>query len=140
MSFLTYKYIGKLFYKKTQFGCILWYVTGSSFHAPRQRNSTYAQTVRRSIYKTIPPEHPHSPICRYEQRPPGTPFTDRYIESCPTLRYAYVYGPAFLCRHHNRREHYTAASRALPSSHHVSYASAIISICSSVLVALFDLI
>ena len=30
-----------------------------SVHAPRQRNSLYRQTCRRSIYKTILPERPH---------------------------------------------------------------------------------
>ena len=37
-------------------------VTGASVHAPRQRNSTYVQTFRWSIYETRRPEHPHSPI------------------------------------------------------------------------------
>ena len=35
----------------------------SSLHAPRQRNSTYRQTVIKSIYNTIWPEHPNSTIC-----------------------------------------------------------------------------
>ena len=40
-------------------------VTGVSVHAPRQRNSTYIHTVRRSIYDTIRPEHPYPPIHQY---------------------------------------------------------------------------
>ena len=31
----------------------------ASIHAPKQRNSTYIQTVIRSIYDTRRPEHPH---------------------------------------------------------------------------------
>ena len=45
---------------------------GAYIDVPRQRNSTYAQTVKRSIYKTISLGHPHSPIHRYERRPQGT--------------------------------------------------------------------
>ena len=48
---------------------IKWYIPGASAHAPRQSNSTYVYTVRRSIYKTRRPEHPHSPIRRYKRRP-----------------------------------------------------------------------
>ena len=46
-------------------------VTGASVNATRQRNSTYAQAIRRSIYNTRRPERPHLPIRRYEQRPQG---------------------------------------------------------------------
>ena len=46
-------------------------VTGSSVHSPIQRNSTYIQTVRRSVYETRWPEHPHLPIRQYKRRPLG---------------------------------------------------------------------
>ena len=46
-------------------------ITGASVHAPIHRNSTYLHTFRRSIYKTRWPEHPHLPICRYQQCPQG---------------------------------------------------------------------
>ena len=48
-------------------------VTGASVHVPRQSNSTYAQTVRWTIYKTRRPEHPHLPIRWYKRRPQGPP-------------------------------------------------------------------
>ena len=34
-------------------------VTGAYVHAPRQRNSTYVHTARRSIYNTRKNKHPH---------------------------------------------------------------------------------
>ena len=37
-------------------------VMGASVHEPRQRNSSYGQTVIWSIYKTRWPKHPHYPI------------------------------------------------------------------------------
>ena len=37
-------------------------VVVESFHASRPRNSTYGQTVRRSIYETRRPKHSHLPI------------------------------------------------------------------------------
>ena len=37
-------------------------VTGASVHAPRQINSTYVHTVRRSIYETRLTEQTHLPI------------------------------------------------------------------------------
>ena len=46
-------------------------VTGAYVHSPRHRNSTYVHTVRHSIYETRQPEHPHSPIRRYERHPQG---------------------------------------------------------------------
>ena len=49
------------------------FVKGVSVHEPRQSNSMYVQTIRQSIYETRLPEHPHSPIRRYEQRPQGPP-------------------------------------------------------------------
>ena len=66
------------------------HVTGLSVHAPRQRNSTYIQTVRRSIYETRRPEHTHLPIRRYEQRPQGIPSRPRYMESCPDTDLLYA--------------------------------------------------
>ena len=65
-------------------------VTGVSIHAPRQGNSTYIQTVRWSIYDTIRPEHPHSPICCYKQRAQGPPSWPRYMESCPDTALIYA--------------------------------------------------
>ena len=50
-------------------------VTGASVHAPRQRNSTYVQTVRWYIYKTRRPEHTPLPIHWYKKRPQGPPAT-----------------------------------------------------------------
>ena len=52
---------------------ILGPVMGASFHAPRHRNSMYVQTVIRSIYETIQPEHPHLSIRWYKRRPQGPP-------------------------------------------------------------------
>ena len=46
-------------------------VTGASIHEPRQRNSTYVQIVRRFIYATRRPEHPHLTIHRNQSRPQG---------------------------------------------------------------------
>ena len=54
-------------------------ITGASVHEPRHRNSTYIQTVRQSIYETRQPEHPHSPIRRYERCPQGPPSRPRYM-------------------------------------------------------------
>ena len=48
-------------------------LTGVSAHAPRHRYDTYLQTLRRSIYETRIPEHPHLPILRCKQRPQGPP-------------------------------------------------------------------
>ena len=48
-------------------------VTGDSVHAPIKINSTCVHMVRLSIYKTRRPEHPHSPIRRYERHPQGPP-------------------------------------------------------------------
>ena len=42
------------------------------------------QTFRSSIYKTIQPKHPHSPICWYKQHPQGTDLRSLYMEPCPT--------------------------------------------------------
>ena len=53
-------------------------VMGAPFHAPIQRNSTYVQTFRRSIYKTRRPEQPHSSIRRCKRRPQGLPPRPRY--------------------------------------------------------------
>ena len=46
-------------------------ITGSSFHEPIQSNSMYVQTVRRSIYYTRQPKHPHFPIRQYKRRLQG---------------------------------------------------------------------
>ena len=54
-------------------------LTVLSAHAPRKRNSTYVHTVRRSIYETRQPEHPHFPICGYKQSPQLTPSRTRYM-------------------------------------------------------------
>ena len=48
-------------------------------HAPIHSNSMYVQTVRRSIYNTIRPEHPPLPIRRYEISPQGPPYWPHYI-------------------------------------------------------------
>ena len=107
-------------------------VMGASAHAPRHRNSMYVQTVRRSIYDTRQPEHPHSPIRQYEQRPQGPPFTASLhgilTGHGPTLRYVYIYVYIYfyiynsvnLRRRHDHCEHCTAASRYFPQSHQIS--------------------
>ena len=59
------------------------FVTGASVHAPRKRNITYIQMIRRSIYKTRRPEYPHSPICQYERCLHGPSLRPRYMEYCP---------------------------------------------------------
>ena len=65
-------------------------VTGASVHTPRQRNSTYVQTVRRSIYKTRQPEHLHSPIRWYEQLPQIPSPRPRYMKSCTNTALLYA--------------------------------------------------
>ena len=50
------------------------YVTGACVHVTIQRNSTYIQTFRRSIYDTRQSKYPHLPIRRYELFPPGICF------------------------------------------------------------------
>ena len=62
-------------------------VMGASFHSPRQRNSMYAHMVRRYIYNTRWPEHPHPPIRQYKQLPKDPllgPVTGRWQQ--PDLR------------------------------------------------------
>ena len=54
-------------------------VTEASVHAPIQVNSTYVQTVRRSIYETRRPEHPHFSIHQYERRHLGPSSRPHYI-------------------------------------------------------------
>ena len=54
---------------------------GEYVHAPRQSNSTYVHMARRSIHKTRWPEHPHSPIFRYEKRPQRLHPRLHYMES-----------------------------------------------------------
>ena len=58
------------------------FVTGTSVHPPRQRNSTYIKTFIRSIYEIRLPEHPHLPILQWELRPQGPASRPRYVESC----------------------------------------------------------
>ena len=64
---------------------IKWDVTGLYVHAPRQSNSTYVQTFRRSIYKTRGTKHHHSTILRYQQRPLVPSSRTRYMESWPMI-------------------------------------------------------
>ena len=64
--------IGHLFLRRK------WYVIGASVRATRQRNSPYGKKFRRSIYNTRWPEHPHSLVRRYEQRPQGPTAWTRY--------------------------------------------------------------
>ena len=70
-------------------------VTGAFVHTPRQRNSTYVQTVRRSIYETRQPEHPRSPLLQHKWRPWWPPFLVPLHVILPghslTLWYRYVY-------------------------------------------------
>ena len=54
-------------------------VTVASVRAPIQRNSTYVQMFRQSIYKIIQPEHPQSPIRQYKQCPQGPPSQPCYM-------------------------------------------------------------
>ena len=65
-------------------------VTVASGNTPRQRNSTYVQTFRRSIFDTRQPEHPHLPILRYERRPQGPATCPCYMESCPDTALLYA--------------------------------------------------
>ena len=66
-------------------------VSGSSVHAPMQRNINYGQTVRRSIYKTRGPEHPHLTICWYRLLPQGPALRTRYRGHDPGLIYEQRY-------------------------------------------------
>ena len=59
------------------------HVTGASVNSPRQMNSKYIKTIRRSIYKTRRPEHPHSPIRRYKQHPQVPASRPHYIKFFP---------------------------------------------------------
>ena len=115
-------------------------LTGVSIHEPRQRNSTYIQTVRRSIYEIRRPEHLQSPIRRYERRPQGPPPRPCNMESCPdtALLYSTDTATSTSTVRHDHCEHCTAASRALPLPHLVSDAISIIDIRSSVLAAISD--
>ena len=61
-------------------------VTVASVHAPRQKNITYIQTVRRSIYKTRRPEQPHLSIWQYERLSQGPASRPHYMESYPFYR------------------------------------------------------
>ena len=65
-------------------------VTVASINAPRQRNSTYVQKVRRSIFDTRQPEQPHLPILQYERRPQGPAPCPCYMESCPDTALLYA--------------------------------------------------
>ena len=56
--------------------------TGAPVHAPRQLNSPYRKTVRHYIYNTRLPEHPHSPIQKYERHPQVPAIWTRHMESC----------------------------------------------------------
>ena len=47
---------------------------GASVYAHIHSNSMYRQTFIWSVYYTIRPEHPHSPIRQYTQRPWGPRF------------------------------------------------------------------
>ena len=58
-------------------------VTDASIHAPRQSNFTYVQTVRRSIYETRQPEHPHFPLRWYKWLPQGPASRPRYMRCIP---------------------------------------------------------
>ena len=51
------------------------YVPGESIHAPRQSNSPYRQTFRRSVFEIRRSKQPHSSILQRKQIPPGTCFT-----------------------------------------------------------------
>ena len=115
-------------------------VTEASVHVPIQRNSTYIQTVRRSIYKTRRQEHPHSPICQQKRRPQGPPFTDPLHgilnRQGPTLHYGYVYvysyyyDPVHLHLCHDHHKNCNALSRFRTPLHQVSDASHVIGISS----------
>ena len=56
-------------------------VTGAYIHAPRYRDSPYVQMVRRSIYETTWPKHPHLPILQYKRRPQGPTLQPHYRRS-----------------------------------------------------------
>ena len=81
--------------------------TGASIHAPRQSNSTYVKTFRRSIYKTRRPEHPHLPIRRYERRPQGPPLATPLQVTAPYLNYDKVMLSIFLflLQHNTKHRH-----------------------------------
>ena len=72
-------------------------VTGASMHAPRQRNITYVQTVRRSIYDTRRPEHPHSTIWKYKRRPQGPPTRPRYMHNLSLEGFSEIIFNHMLC-------------------------------------------
>ena len=56
-----------------------------SIHAPRQRNISYGNTIRRSIYETRWTKYPHSQIRRYKQQPEGPTHQPLHIKSCPDM-------------------------------------------------------
>ena len=53
-------------------------VMGASFSTPIQRNSTYAKTVRRSIYETRRPKHHNLSNRHYKLHPQGPPYRPCY--------------------------------------------------------------
>ena len=98
------------------------FVTGASFHTPRQRNSTYVQTVRWYIYETRRPAHPHLPIRLYKECSQGPPIhgpvTCNPAVHVPTLcygyAYAYAYGPVRLRRLHESPQALHRCVNSLP--------------------------
>ena len=95
-------------------------VMGAYVYAPRHSNSLYGQTYIWSVYDTRRAKHPHSPICRYEQRPQA-PVSTRYMESCLTrpdlhIRQRLHLQYRHLCCHLNHHEH-AAPLRARPLPH-----------------------
>ena len=102
----------------------------------------YVHTVRRSIYETRQPEHPHLSILRYKQRPQGPSFQGPIIKNpARTQPYSFLrirlclQSPHLCCSHHHHK-HFTAASKVFPSLHQVPDASTIIVIRSYVLAAI----
>ena len=115
-------------------------LTGVSVHVPRQRNSTYIHTVRRSIYKTRHPEHPHLPILQYERVPQGPVPCPCYIESFLVTDQIYATATSIstvlaLLQIHNHQKESVYVSKSRPSSRQISDAISVIFIDSYTLAA-----
>ena len=115
---------------------------GASVSAPRQSNSTYAQTVIWSIYETIWTKHPHSKILCYKICPqePTSFALLHVIFPGYVLIYATPMSTSTVVRNHGHREHSVTASIASPLCRQLSDASSFINIGSSALTAVDYLI
>ena len=80
-------------------------VTGAYVHESRPRNIPYGQTVRRSIYKTIRPKHPYSPIRRSTTTPRDPRFT-ALLQVGTCLFYMYLSLPDYNTTRYSRYNKY----------------------------------